>query len=137
MLYFRKRKAGDNLISRIKEIRKLYKLTQEEFGEKINLKQNSIALIETGKRNPSDRTILDICREFNVNEEWLRTGQGEMFIELDREEELASWFGTMLNPNNDNEFIKKFIHMLSKLDVNDWKVLEKMALLMVEEKEKD
>lgn len=65
--------------TRIKKIRKDLDLTQQVFAERIGLKQNSIALIESGKRNISDQAILSICREFNVNEEWLRTGTGEIF----------------------------------------------------------
>lgn len=63
---------------RIKKVRKALDLTQREFAERIGMKQNSIALIEKG-RNTSDQTVFAICREFNVNEEWLRTGTGEMF----------------------------------------------------------
>ena len=65
--------------TRIKFLRKNSGLTQEKFAERIGLKQNSIALIESGKRNISDQAILSICREFGVNEHWLRTGEGEMF----------------------------------------------------------
>lgn len=64
---------------RIRKLRKTLDLTQREFGERINLKSNSVALIEGG-RNTSDQTIFAICREFNVSEEWLRTGEGEMFV---------------------------------------------------------
>ena len=61
---------------RIKKVRKSLELTQQEFAERIGMKRNSIALIENG-RNTSDQTVFAICREFNVNEEWLRTGAGE------------------------------------------------------------
>ena len=64
---------------RIKELRKALGLTQTAFGERIGLKQNSVALIEAG-RATSDQTIFAICREFRVNEDWLRTGAGEMFV---------------------------------------------------------
>lgn len=64
---------------RIKELRKALSLTQTAFGERIGLKQNSVALIEAG-RATSDQTIFAICREFRVNEEWLRTGAGDMFV---------------------------------------------------------
>lgn len=64
---------------RIKELRKVLGLTQTKFGDRIGLKQNSVALIETG-RPTSDQTIFAICREFRVNEEWLRNGTGEMFV---------------------------------------------------------
>ena len=69
---------------RIKKLRTAKKLTQQELGEKIGLKRNSVALIETG-RNPSEQTILAICREFGVSENWLRTGEGEMFLPEDEE----------------------------------------------------
>lgn len=59
-------------------MRKTLELTQQEFGERIGIKRNSVALIENG-RNTSDQTIFAICREFNVREEWLREGTGEMF----------------------------------------------------------
>lgn len=62
---------------RIKQIRRELGLTQQEFAERIGLKQNSIALIESGKRNISDQAVLSICREYGINEEWLRTGLGE------------------------------------------------------------
>lgn len=63
---------------RIKKLRKVLDLTQQEFGDRIGIKRNSVALIESG-RNTSEQTIFAICREFNVREEWLREGTGEMF----------------------------------------------------------
>lgn len=65
---------------RIKELRKALRLTQAAFAERIGIRQNSVAVIEIGKNTPSDQTIAFICREFRVNEEWLRTGAGEMFV---------------------------------------------------------
>lgn len=62
--------------TRIKQIRRELDLTQAKFAERIGMKQNSIALIESGKRNISDQAILSICREYGINEEWLRTGHG-------------------------------------------------------------
>ena len=59
---------------RIKELRILQGLTMEQFGERIGIKRSSISLIESGKNNPSDQTIMLICREFGYNEEWLRDG---------------------------------------------------------------
>lgn len=64
---------------RIKKVRRSLDLTQQEFCGRIGLKRNSISLIESGSRNTSDQTIYSICREFGVNEEWLRNGHGEMF----------------------------------------------------------
>lgn len=64
---------------RIKLIRKALNLTQEEFGARIGVKRNTIATYEIGRGEPLDTIIRSICREFDVNEEWLRTGSGEMF----------------------------------------------------------
>lgn len=76
----------DNITERLKYLRKNeLHLTQENFGKKLGFKQNSIALIESGRNTLTDRTIADICREFNVNEDWLRYGTGEIFIETPTE----------------------------------------------------
>ena len=64
---------------RIKKIRRELDLTQQEFGDRIGVKRNTIATYEGGRSTPIDSVISLICREFNVNEIWLRTGQGEMF----------------------------------------------------------
>ncbi len=64
---------------RIREARKGLKMTQTQFAEKLGIKQQSVAAIEAERTNPSDQTVLAICREFRVNETWLRTGEGEMF----------------------------------------------------------
>lgn len=65
--------------SRIKAIRKHLNLTQTQFGERIGIKQNTIAAYESGIRIPSEAAIVSICREFNVNRHWLETGEGDMF----------------------------------------------------------
>ncbi len=67
------------MVSRIIQIRKENKLSQEQFAKKIGLSRNFINQVETNKKNISDRTINDICREFAINEEWLRTGKGDMY----------------------------------------------------------
>lgn len=74
-------KRGDKMNERVKILRKTLKLSGEKFGEKLGVQRNAISQIETGKNNLSEQMLLAICREYNVNEEWLRTGEGEMFIE--------------------------------------------------------
>ena len=88
----------NNVNERIKEIRQTAGLTQAEFAEKINLSRNYVAMMEIGQREPSARTISDICSEFNVNEAWLRTGTGEMLrpqrrVEEIRRNEGLTWAG--------------------------------------------
>ena len=114
---------------RIKKLRRELGLTQQEFCTRIGLKRNSISLVESGKRNISDQAILSICREFNVNETWLRTGEGDMFIKLTRSQEISEFVGSVLAGEEDS-FKRRFISMLSRLSEDDWAVLEKMALEM-------
>ena len=81
---------------RVKILRKVLDLTQDEFSSKIGLSRNFIAQVETGAKNPSDRTVSDICREFKVNELWLRAGDGDMFQELPPEDETAAAISNVL-----------------------------------------
>ena len=74
---------------RIKKLRKTLDLTQQEFADKIGVKQNTVAQYEMGRNIPIDSVIFLICREFNVNEEWLRNGTGEMFLPVDRNADIA------------------------------------------------
>lgn len=122
---------------RVKELRKALGLSGEKFGEKIGLKRNSLSQIETGKNNLSEQNILAICREFNVNEEWLRTGTGEMFKDMTLDEEIISFVGD-IQWDASNTFKKRFISAIAKLNEEEWKVLEKIIVDMastIEEKE--
>lgn len=111
---------------RIRELRKNLGLNQTEFGEKIGLKQTTVAGYENNARQPNDSVIRSICREFNVSEDWLRYGTGDMFVELSREETIANFVGCILRDKEDS-FRKRYIDMLSKLDDDGWAALEKVA----------
>lgn len=108
---------------RLKKLRKELDMTQQEFADKLGTARNNIAGYETGKRNPSNAVISLICREFNVNEKWLRTGEGEMFIELSRSDEIAQFVGQLMTEEDDS-FKKRLVSGLAALDDNGWKVLE-------------
>lgn len=127
------RRCNINLKNRIKELRNTLHLSQTDFGAKVGVKGNTIGNYEIGLRNPSDAVIFSICREFDVNEQWLRTGEGEMFVVKTRDEEIASFIGSLLKKNDDT-FQKRLISVLSKLEESDWEVLEKMCYLMLESK---
>lgn len=90
------REAVSFMKDRIKKLRKELDLTQQAFADKIGMKQNTIAQYEMGRTTPSDAIIFSICREFDVNEEWLRTGKGEMFIELTEQEKIMKFTGLLL-----------------------------------------
>lgn len=95
---------------RIKQIRRELGLTQTEFAERIGLKQNSISLIESGKRNISDQAVLSICREYGVNEEWLRTGTGEKMTP-DASGELEALVKKYDLSNADQVLIEKYVNL--------------------------
>ena len=115
--------------NRIKKIRKELDLTQQEFADRIGIKRGGVANYEIGRNEPADSVISLICREFNVNEQWLRDGTGEMFIEQTRDEQIASFVGS-IQASADDSFKKRFISMLSALDESEWEVLEKMTLML-------
>jgi len=119
---------GDIMKNRILKIRKDSKLNQEDFGLRLNLTKNYISLIETGNRIPSDRTISDICREFNVNEDWLKNGTGDMYKEKD-----GSFSELLVElEDSDDDFIKSLITVYMGLDEDSKSALRKIAKGMAE-----
>lgn len=81
---------------RIREVRKVEGLTQQKFADRLGLKQSTVATYETGRNVPIDPVITSICREFQINESWLRTGIGDMKAETTQQEKLARFFGDVL-----------------------------------------
>ena len=118
---------------RIKTIRKTIGLNQADFGQRIGVKGNTIGNYEIGLRNPSDAVVLAICREFGVNEIWLRTGAGEMFEKKTRNEELAQFFGEVLSAKEDAAIKQALLTILARLGPDEWKLIERKALELVEE----
>lgn len=121
---------------RIKEIRNSRNLTQQAFADKLQIPRNNIAGYETGKRSPSDAVVSLICREFNVNEEWLRTGNGEMFKELDREQEIALMVSTLFKEESES-FKFRFIKALCNMNDAGWEVLESFIDEVTNKKDRD
>lgn len=120
---------------RVKAIRKELGLTLESFGEKLGVGKSAISNIEKGYRNLTEQMFKSICREFNVNEEWLRNGTEPMFVDKSREEEIASYMGTLLSKDGEEvEFQKKFIKALAKMDVEEWKTIQKLIDYVAKEK---
>lgn len=100
-------------------------LTKTAFAERVKVSQQHISrLAKDG--TPSDRTIVDICREFGVSEQWLRTGEGEMFLRLSREEEITKFAMSVIR-DPDSEFQRRFISVLARLTPEQWKLMESMA----------
>lgn len=95
---------------RISKIRETFGLTQEEFGERIELGRSHVSLLEGGKRSPSDLAISSICRVYGVNRNWLATGEGEMFGGTQALiESVVSLFGTATD--EDRELVRTFLRL--------------------------
>ena len=116
---------------RIKTLRKHVGLTQEQFAAIIHTSRSNLGNVETNTFSVTDRMIYDVCREFQVSEHWLRTGEGEMFIEKTREEEIAEWAASLNDSGND--FKRRFIYALSRLDEAGWLTIEHFAQMLYEE----
>lgn len=99
---------------RIKALRKALGLTQQKFADKIGVRQNTVAQYEMGRNSPIDSVIALICREFRVSETWLRTGDGEMFLPVDADEELAQVLAEI--KLSDDQLIKAIIKSYWRLD---------------------
>lgn len=110
---------------RIRKLRNNLGLTQQAFADRIGMKRNSIAQVETGRKT-SEQTIFSICREFNVSETWLRDGTGEMFLPTDRNADIARLTRQLLDEESDS-FKNRFVSILANLSVEEWELLEKHA----------
>lgn len=112
-----------DIVDRLIEIRKKLGYSQAKFAAQLGLSRNFINQVENRNKNVSERTVSDICREFDINEIWLKTGEGNMFIELTKEEEIVTFIGEVLR-DEDDSFKKRLISGLAALDETGWEVLE-------------
>lgn len=111
---------------RLKRLRKTLDLTQQQLGAKISVKGNTVAQWESGRNYPPDSAITFICREFNVSEEWLRNGTGEMFLPVNRNRDIARLTKQLLDEES-TSFKNRFVSMLANLSVEEWGFLERKA----------
>jgi HTH-type transcriptional regulator/antitoxin PezA len=110
----------------IKLLRKHLGLTQQEFADRLKISRGNIGSYEVGKSAPSDAVISLICEKFNVNEEWLRTGNGPMEIELARSEKITDFAADLLKDEEDS-YRRRLIEELADLDEEEWELLEKIS----------
>lgn len=124
---------------RIKLLRKSLNMNQTDFGNKVGIKQTTVAGYENGIRTPTDAVILSICREFDVSEEWLRTGNGEMKLISSTDDEVMKYVGLLLKDKENYvaQKIKRFIVGYEKLDANDKKVVENLMRQIFEGEKKE
>lgn len=123
-----------HLKDRLKKLRKELDLTQQAFANKIGMKQNTIAQYEMGRTTPSDAIVFSICREFNVNENWLRTGEGEMFEQMTEQQKILKYTALLLNDKDSvvANAIQTLIVTYEQLDDTSKATLEKIAMQYIE-----
>ena len=122
---------------RIKKLRTSDELnsTLEKFGERVGVTKTAISKIEKNERNTTDQMFKSICREFNVNPEWLRNGTGDMFLELDEDGIIAGWVGKVLK-DKPKSFRKNVISVMSTWTEEDWDWIERQANAIIAESKK-
>ena len=121
---------------RIKQIRKALHLSQDDFGKKLGVTRGVITNIELNKTEPKPLFIKLICETFEVNENWVVNGTGEMFIQKSRSDTIADFFADVLKEEDDS-FKRRFVEMLASLSVEEWKFLEKKTMLLTKKEEQD
>lgn len=119
---------------RIKKIIEELGLKKVDFANRLHISQPFASELCSGAKAPSDRTIGDICREFGVREAWLRTGEGEMFVQDTQSEQVAAFLADLTKDDSDT-FKKRFVEMLADLSPGDWELLERMAEKLTQKKE--
>ncbi len=107
---------------RIKELRSILGLTQEEFGKKIGLTRSAISYLESGRSKLTEKTLFLICVTFNVNKEWLKHGTGNMFITYTVGEEFAAYCGKIMS--DDNAEKEKYALIALKLIEDEWELIK-------------
>ena len=115
---------------RIKELRKYLNLTQDEFGDRLGVVKSSISNIEKGRHGITDQMIKLMVKEFGVNEDWLRTGDGEMFPEFDRADAIAKLADDIMTEVSDS-FKSRLITALAQMTDEQWKFLEDIIYKVV------
>ncbi|MCI9597880.1 MAG: helix-turn-helix transcriptional regulator [Firmicutes bacterium] len=130
---------NDRIGDRIKKIRQSNHLTQEAFGNRIGSARNTISNYEMCKREPSKAIITLICKEFNVNEEWLHTGKGEMSFPIPEEDETAALMSELLLDTNDEIYtlIKDILKAYINLDEKSKLVLKQFARSVFDSRNKN
>lgn len=120
---------------RVKAVRTRENMTMEQFGEKLGVQKSAVSKIEKGKVNITEQMFKSICHEFNVNEEWLRTGEGEMSLKLSEDEEIADLVSDVLEDGKNNPFygiILEIVRTYNELSPASQEVIKDFSKKLVE-----
>lgn len=118
---------------RLKMLRKKLGLTQQEFADRLGIKRNAVTNYEVGRNDPADMVVSLICREFSVSEKWLRTGEGDMFIQKRRKEQIAEYFHDLQGLND--ELKNRLVAALAAIQTKDWEIIRQIVEKIVRDSE--
>lgn len=118
---------------RLKQLRKALGFTQQEFADNIGVKRSTIAQYEIGRNEPIDPVVNVLCKQYNVSEQWLRTGEGEMFVQISREEELSMLLGNLLTDET-AKYKRAIISTMLRMDDNAWTALDHFLDELIEQR---
>lgn len=121
---------------RLKQLRAELGLSMAKFGEQVGISSASVAHFESGSRNPSRRTIADICRAFHASEDWVITGEGEMFLPKSKEEEIAEIAAQMFKAD-ENDFRYRLQKLVTELSEDELELLKELAIKLGEAAKKE
>lgn len=124
----------DSFSNRLSELIKNLGITKTAFSERLNISQAFVSQMCSGTKIPSDRTIADICREFGVREEWLRTGEGDMLLPVSEDDELVQALAYL--QVNENDPMRDLLVAYWKLPENEKAVIWKLITAVSEKKQK-
>lgn len=125
----------DSFSNRLSELIKNLGITKTAFSERLNISQAFVSQMCSGTKIPSDRTIADICREFGVREEWLRTGEGDMLLPASEDDELVQALAYL--QVNENDPMRDLLVAYWKLPENEKAVIWKLITAVSEKKQKE
>ena len=125
----------DSFSYRLSELIKNLGITKTAFSERLNISQAFVSQMCSGAKIPSDRTIADICREFGVREEWLRTGEGDMLLPVSEDDELMQALAYL--QVNENDPVRDLLIAYWKLPENEKAVIWKLITALSEKKQKE
>lgn len=109
---------------RIKMIRKNAGMTQEQFSKAIGISRNFLANVETSNRNLGKHVITEMCRKFGINENWVYTGEGDMYADTKTQDDIFEWVGSAMATD---PFKMEFLRILSQLRPEAWAAIETLV----------
>ena len=122
------------MCERLKKTRVTLGIKQADFAKELTISQGHASDIENGRKSVSDRIVEIVVLKFGINEEWLRNGNGEVFVPKTRSESIADFAGNLMK-EEDSSFKRRLIEALAELDESDWEMLEKLAESLANKKD--